>query len=108
MQVMDGDVPLCLRCLRPAPAVHYYCPHCGEATGQLTPYLPFVRIKFEMDFVGTWWNRATGPGLAWPRRVAMLLVLALDMPAAIVLGLVAWPWRATRRRRGTGRSTPRA
>ena len=39
--VQQKETPLRIKCLRPVDPLNYYCPHCGEATGQLTPYIPF-------------------------------------------------------------------
>lgn len=111
MQSMDTeprDVPLCTRCLRPVHAGRYYCPHCGQATGEYTTYLPFVDIPFQVDFMAAWWKRATGPGLAWWRRIPMLLLLFLEVPIVVVICLLSLPWRAIRRRRAPDDSTPRA
>lgn len=92
------EVPLCIRCLRPATGGKYYCPHCGEATNPLTAYLPFIDIKFMVDFAGTWWNRATRPGWRWPLRIGSLLVFAMMFPLVVLACIVTWPWRRGRTR----------
>ena len=43
----DGqEGPVCLKCMKPVDPLEYYCPYCGEASGQLTTYLPFVNLQW--------------------------------------------------------------
>ena len=38
--------PLCTTCGRPVEGDGYYCPHCGGAVRNVTPYVPYVNIPF--------------------------------------------------------------
>lgn len=44
--------PICIRCMKPVDPLGYYCPHCGEACGQLTQYLPFVNLRWQANVWG--------------------------------------------------------
>ena len=59
------ETPLCIKCLQPVDPLDYYCPHCGEATGQLTPYIPFVNIPWQVGFWGRMWRQL------WSRDISL-------------------------------------
>jgi hypothetical protein len=51
----DGGTPLCTGCGRPVEPGRYYCGHCGAATINVTPYVPYVNIPFNYGpFGGIW------------------------------------------------------
>jgi hypothetical protein len=52
-----GDTPLCPRCLQPIDPFDHYCKHCGEASGRLTPYIPFVNIHYNYSIFGRLWQK---------------------------------------------------
>jgi len=79
----DG-VPLCTRCLRPYDPLAYYCPHCGNAVGTLTPYIPYVNIRFEVDFYGALWRRIWDPHTHLLRRLAYALPVLLCAPLLLL------------------------
>jgi len=71
------EVPVCLRCFEPYSPLLRYCSNCGEAVGNLTPYIPFVNIRFNYAIFGTLWkdiwvHQGTP---AWRRVLYMLLIL---------------------------------
>ena len=77
---LDGKVegtPLCPKCLSPIEPANYYCPHCGEATGQLTPYIPFVNIRFNYSIFSRLWRKV------WYERTGLLM-------KAFSLFLIIW------------------
>ena len=53
----DLGTPVCLRCLTPFDPLQHYCTNCGEAVGQLTPYIPFVNIGFSVSIYERLWRR---------------------------------------------------
>jgi len=36
-------VPLCIHCLHPQAEHQWFCPHCGCATGEFVPYMPYLQ-----------------------------------------------------------------
>jgi hypothetical protein len=91
-QGQQEETPLCLRCARPVDPSTYYCPHCGEATGQLTPYIPYVSIAWETRIWGHMWRQTWAREVSIPGRLFRLLVIILGAPA-LLLGLLFRPWR---------------
>jgi hypothetical protein len=91
-QDQERETPLCLRCMQPVDPLSYYCPHCGEATGQLTPYIPYVSIPWETRIWGHMWRQAWSREVSIPGRLFRLLVIILGAPA-LLLGLLFRPWR---------------
>jgi hypothetical protein len=90
----DTGTPLCLRCLRPADPRTYYCPHCGEATGQLTPLIPFVEIAWETRIWGQMWRQIWSREVSIPGRLFRLFMVLWCVPILLV-GLLFRPWRKT-------------
>ncbi|MBN1507047.1 MAG: hypothetical protein JW955_09385 [Sedimentisphaerales bacterium] len=86
------ETPLCLRCLRPVDPHAYYCPNCGEATGQLTPYIPFVNIPWQVDIWGQMWRQVWSPRVSIPGRIFRLLMIVWNVPILLV-GLIPALWR---------------
>jgi predicted amidophosphoribosyltransferase len=66
-------VPLCLNCLQPYDPLLHYCPKCGAAVGQLTPYIPFVSIGYQCEFWGRLWKKL------WSRQQGHVLVRILGV-----------------------------
>jgi hypothetical protein len=94
-QDQQGETPLCLRCMRPVDPSAYYCPHCGEATGQLTPYIPFVNIAWQTRIWGQMWRQAWSREASIPSRLLRLFLVVCYAPVLLV-GLVFRPWRNLR------------
>jgi len=88
------ETPLCLRCMRPMDPLTYYCPHCGEATGQLTPYIPFVNIAWQTRIWGQMWQQAWSREVSIPGCVFRLFLIVCYAPVLLV-GLIFRPWRKT-------------
>ena len=97
-------VPVCSNCLRPYDDVlEYYCPHCGsnEAANPLTPYIPYVNIRFNVGMVGKLWRRFQHRQNATiARRLLDLLILLLYFPLLILATpfVVYAKWKSRKRR----------
>ena len=88
---LDKDsLPLCLNCLKPCEPRQYYCPNCSsnDTINPLSPYMPFVNIRFNYGFYGrmwrTIWYRSDASILL---RVSCLLLTFLFAPLLIFVGL---------------------
>jgi hypothetical protein len=57
--VPDDALPLCPKCLKPCQPLAYYCDKCGsnDAINPLTPYIPFLNIRFNYDIFCTMWRK---------------------------------------------------
>jgi len=101
----EKEAPLCLKCLRPVDPLYYYCSHCGEATGQLTPYIPFVNIPWQTRIWGQMWQQLWSSDISFAGRLFRLLMIILFAPILLV-GLIPKLWqglkRTNRRRAGDG------
>lgn len=90
----DGEtqeVPVCLRCMRPVDPRAHYCPYCGEATGQLTPYIPFVNIPWQVRIWGQMWRQVWSPNVSLAGRLFRLFVIVWMMPV-LLIGLIPKLW----------------
>jgi hypothetical protein len=99
------EVPLCLRCLRPVDPRAHYCPHCGEATGQLTPYIPFVNIPWQVQFWGQAWRQMWSRDVSIPGRLFRLLMIVWNVPIMLI-GLIPWFWRTPEKSNGRAATEP--
>jgi hypothetical protein len=93
-QDQPGETPLCLRCMRPVDPLTYYCPHCGEATGQLTPYIPFVNIAWQTRIWGQMWRQVWSADTSIPGRLLRLFLVICYAPV-LLIGLIFRPWHKT-------------
>lgn len=84
--------PLCPGCLAPVDPLVHYCPHCGEATGDFTPIVPFVNIQFYANAYGAMWRKAWYDRNArFTTRILCLLVIAVGAPIMFI-GLPFMIW----------------
>ena len=90
-QDQQKETPLCLRCMRPVDPLAYYCPHCGEATGQLTPYIPFVSIAWQTRIWGQMWRQVWSREVSVPGSVLRLVLIIYYVPI-LLIGLIFRPW----------------
>ena len=82
-------IPLCTLCARPYLLGQYYCEYCGEAVGNLTPYIPYVNIPFNYRPFREIWRRLTHPeGRSFLVLVLYLLFLVLVVPHVVIIALV--------------------
>jgi len=113
--VWTGEgTPLCTRCGRPYLVGQYYCEHCGEAVGNVTPYVPYVNIPFNYRPFGEIWRRLKEPaGRAFRVLAFYLLFLVLFVPLMLIVALVylfvvsvrGW-WRGRSGGRRAGETPP--
>lgn len=90
--------PVCLRCFTPFHPLQDYCENCGEAVGQLTPYKPFVNIRFNYSIFGRMWK------IVWRDAEASLVlksfcfVLIVLFAPIMLVGLPFILWEKSRRK----------
>ena len=87
------ETPLCLRCFHQADPRAYYCPHCGEATGQLVPCIPFVNIPWQAGVWGQAWRQVWFRDVSIPGRIFRLLMILWQAPILLIVGLPVMLWR---------------
>jgi hypothetical protein len=82
----DGT-PVCIRCFRPVDPLHHYCPHCGEAVGQFTQYIPFVNIRWQVSVWGRMWRQVWSRNVSFLGRLFRLLMIIWNVPILLLIGL---------------------
>jgi hypothetical protein len=81
----SGDgTPVCLRCFKPVDPLAYYCPHCGEATGQFTQYLPFESIPWMTRIWGQVWRQIWSRDISLPGRIFRLVMVVWNVPIMLI------------------------
>ena len=90
------EVPLCLQCAEPVDPLDKICPHCGEAVGQLTPYLPWESIRWEAGIWGRMWRQLWRRDVSRPGR-ALRAALIVCFAPILLLGLIPLAWRRLRK-----------
>ena len=85
------ETPLCLRCARPVDPLSHYCPHCGETTGQMTPYIPFVNLRMQINFWVQSWHQVWSGRISFAGCCLRLFMIVLCMPI-ILLALLIMLW----------------
>jgi len=87
----SGDgTPVCIRCFRPVDPIAHYCPHCGEATGQFTQYLPYESIPWLTGVWGQVWRQIWSRDVSLAGRAFRLLMVVWGAPV-ILIGLLFRP-----------------
>lgn len=81
-----GASPVCIGCMRPVDPLNYYCPYCGEASGQLTPYIPFVNIRWAVTVWGRMWRQIWSRDISIPGRLFRFIMVIWNVPL-ILIGL---------------------
>ena len=79
----EGEA-VCIRCLKPIDPLGYYCSHCGEASGQLTQYLPFVNIRWQATVWGRMWQQVWSRDVSIPGRVFRLIMIIWNVPIILI------------------------
>jgi hypothetical protein len=99
----NEPVLLCTRCGLPMPPDAYYCPHCSEGAGKMTPYIPYVNIRFNYGPFGDLWKTAKGETDAGPWRQLLTALLLFAMAPILLLGVpfVIVEWIRNRRKSRT-------
>ena len=105
--VATEGTPVCPHCLTPFdPYTQYYCVHCGRGVADVTPYVPFVNIRYNFAPFGIVWRKVwRDEETGFLQRLLLLLFMLLTVPIMVVIGLpfVAWGMLRSRRR---GDETP--
>jgi hypothetical protein len=79
------EQPVCLKCLHPFSQGTHYCNKCGDAVGQLTPYIPFVNISYNYSVFGNMWKRIWREGdKSWYVIVFYWILIFLFVPWLIL------------------------
>lgn len=76
--------PVCPRCFKPVDPLAYYCPHCGEATGQLTHYIQFVNIPWQTRVWGRVWRQIWSRDISLPGRIFRLFMVVWNVPIMLI------------------------
>jgi len=76
--------PVCIRCFQPVDPLAHYCPHCGQASGQLTPYIPFVNIPWETGIWGQVWRQIWSRDVSLPGRAFRLFMVVWNVPIMLI------------------------
>lgn len=89
----SGDgIPVCIRCFQPVDPLANYCPHCGEATGQFTQYLPFENILWLARVWGRVWRQIWSRDVSLAGRAFRLFMVVWNVPVMLI-GLLFKPRR---------------
>jgi hypothetical protein len=94
----EVEIPLCLRCMQPVDPLAHYCPNCGQAVGQLTPYIPYVNIPWETRIWGQMWEQVWSKKTSLAGRLVRLLMIVWNVPV-MLLGLIPILWHRFKRER---------
>jgi len=85
------EIPLCLKCAHPIDPLGHYCPYCGEATGQLTPYIPFVNLRMKVNFYFQMWHQVWSGRVSFLGLCIRLLMIAAFLPIPLLmLPIMLW------------------
>jgi len=78
------ETPVCLRCFQPVSRYDYYCPHCGNACGQLTQYIPFLNIRWQVNIWGQMWRQVLSRDVSIPGRFFRLFMIIWCVPILLI------------------------
>jgi len=83
---VDGqDTPLCLECMKPVDPNSYYCANCGGASGGLTQYIPYVNIRWSVNWGAKLCRQFWSRDVSKFGRLIRLFVIILIWPLLLVL-----------------------
>ena len=85
------ETPVCVRCFRPSDPLVHYCPHCGEATGMWTTYLPYENIRWYAGIYARMWNEVWSRDVSMPGRILRMIIIVMFAPIMLV-GLIPKFW----------------
>jgi hypothetical protein len=88
----QDQTPVCLCCLQPVDPLVHYCSHCGEATGQLTPIIPFVNIPWQVRIWSRMWRQIWSSEVPLLGRLLRFVMIVWCVPI-LLIGLLFKPWR---------------
>lgn len=78
------ETPVCIRCFTPVDPLLYYCPNCGEATGQFTHYMPFVNLQWQASVWGRMWRQVWSHDVSFLGRAFRLLMIIWKVPILLI------------------------
>ena len=85
------EIALCPECLEPIDPLVYYCEKCGNASAQVTPYIPYVNIKYNYSIFGRLWRKVWYEESGLLMKVVSLSVIVTIAPIMLVgLPFVVW------------------
>jgi len=80
--------PVCHRCFAPFYPHQDYCDNCGEAVGKLTPYKPFVNIRFNYSIFGRMWHIVwRDSNASFILKAFCLFLIMLFAPIMLIVGI---------------------
>jgi hypothetical protein len=86
--IEEGDgTPVCIRCFRPIDPLLHYCPHCGEAVGQLTQYIPFLNLRWQVSVWVRMWKQLWSRNVSFWGRLFRLFMIIWQFPIILLVGL---------------------
>ncbi len=83
-QDVGEGTPVCIRCFRPVDPLAYYFPHCGQATGSLTQYIPFVDIPWETRIWGQMWRQIWSRDVSLAGRAFRPFMVVWNVPVMLI------------------------
>ena len=83
-QEQGPPTPICIRCMKPIDPLAYYCPHCGEASGQLTQYLPFVNLRWIVSVWGKMWRQVFSRDISISGRLLRFILITWNVPILLI------------------------
>jgi hypothetical protein len=84
----QGDgTPVCIRCFRPVHPLNHYCPHCGEAVGQFTQYIPFLNLRWQVSVWVRMWQQVWSRNVSVLGRLFRLFMIIWQFPIVLLVGL---------------------
>ena len=94
-----AEVPVCLRCFTPFDPLQHFCRHCGNTVGQLTPYIPYLNIPFQVSLFSIMWDRVWLDKQTRLLNKIFFLFMILRFAWVMYLGLPFVLWRIIRKKR---------
>lgn len=83
-ELTGRETPVCLNCFTPVDPLEHFCPNCGQTTGQLTPYIPFVNIRYNYSIFGSLWRKVWYEKASLPMKVFSLFLIILCVPIMLI------------------------
>lgn len=101
------ETQVCPHCFTPVDPLDHFCPKCGQTTGQLTPYIPYLSIRYNYGRFGLRWRNVWNREISWPMRIIGAATFLLVCGPFYVIALPFVIAEAIRTRRRTRNKNPR-
>ena len=88
--IPDDALPVCPRCLKPCHPLQHYCDSCdwNDAINPLTPYMPFLNIRFNYGVFLTMWRKIWyEKDTSVIGRLFYLFMITMCVPVFPIVGL---------------------